>query len=114
MATLGIFYLYRGEQPLRCLIKQTTGVACPGCGSMRVAYALLEGRLYDALRLNALAVCAYVGLALVLCLRVIDEVLGTDYYARLMPRRLRLPQIILLIFVVLAYWYFWLLPRLSA
>jgi hypothetical protein len=46
-----------GFYPL-CVFYQTTGLACPGCGSTRSLHQLLRGNLLGALRLNALAVLA--------------------------------------------------------
>jgi len=40
----------------RCLFHQTTGLFCPGCGSLRAAHQLLHGHLVAAFRLNALFV----------------------------------------------------------
>lgn len=105
------FYYYREVQPLRCLIKQYTGVPCPGCGSMRAAYALLEGRVGDALRLNALAVVAYLLLAVMLLSSMVDAYRGTDYYRRLFCRSLPLWAILGLVLAVLLYWLVVLLPR---
>ena len=40
----------------RCLFHQTTGLFCPGCGSLRAIHQLLHGHLMAAARLNALLV----------------------------------------------------------
>lgn len=40
----------------RCWLYQTTGLQCPGCGATRAVHALLNGRLGEAFRLNALMV----------------------------------------------------------
>lgn len=40
----------------RCPIYETLHVECPGCGGTRALYALLHGRLADALHFNALMV----------------------------------------------------------
>jgi hypothetical protein len=42
----------------RCLFHQTTGLLCPGCGSLRAAHQLLHGHVMEAFRLNALLVLA--------------------------------------------------------
>lgn len=51
-----------------CPFHQSTGLACPGCGMTRATYALLHGKLADALRLNPLGIVllpvALVGLSL--------------------------------------------------
>ena len=42
----------------QCPIHLIFGIECPGCGSTRAYAALLSGHLREALRLNALTVCA--------------------------------------------------------
>ncbi len=41
---------------LRCPVNLTTGLYCPGCGSLRAIHALLNGELLSALSYNVLAV----------------------------------------------------------
>lgn len=41
----------------KCLWKTLTGTDCPGCGSQRMAYALMHGDLRAAWRANAFALC---------------------------------------------------------
>ena len=45
----------RGGYP-QCLLHQTTGLYCAGCGATRACHALLHGRLLDALHDNLLFV----------------------------------------------------------
>jgi len=42
----------------QCLLYKTTGIYCAGCGATRAVYALLHGRVLDALHDNALFVAA--------------------------------------------------------
>lgn len=42
-----------------CPFKVLTGLACPGCGSVRAVHQLLHGNLTAALNLNALAVALF-------------------------------------------------------
>lgn len=52
---LGILYMFN---PIdyrwmpRCLVKQLTGLSCPGCGLMRAAYAALHGHFAEAVAYN--------------------------------------------------------------
>src|SRR5258706_6833703 len=39
-----------------CLFHQTTGLLCPGCGSLRALHQLLHGHIAAALHFNALLV----------------------------------------------------------
>src|SRR6266446_10007644 len=39
-----------------CLFHQSTGLLCPGCGSLRALHQLLHGHLVAAVHLNALLV----------------------------------------------------------
>jgi hypothetical protein len=41
-----------------CLFHRTTGLLCPGCGSLRALHQLLHGHVLTALRCNALLVLA--------------------------------------------------------
>jgi hypothetical protein len=41
-----------------CLFHQTTGLLCPGCGSLRAMHQLLHGHLGAALHCNALLVAS--------------------------------------------------------
>ncbi len=52
----------------RCLWKVATGTDCPGCGSQRMAHALVHGDILGAWRANAFALCMIplIGLLLVL------------------------------------------------
>ncbi|HEY3175228.1 MAG TPA: DUF2752 domain-containing protein [Candidatus Polarisedimenticolia bacterium] len=39
-----------------CPFRLITGLACPGCGTLRALHHLMHGRLAEAVRLNALTV----------------------------------------------------------
>ena len=41
-----------------CPVHELTGLYCPGCGSTRALHLLVEGRITDALRSNALLIPA--------------------------------------------------------
>lgn len=41
----------------RCIWKVATGTDCPGCGSQRMAHALMHGDFSTALHANAYAFC---------------------------------------------------------
>ena len=59
-ALIVLFFFEPGHYPFypRCLFHQTTGLLCPGCGSLRAMHQLLHGHLAAAFRLNALLVLA--------------------------------------------------------
>ena len=44
-----------------CLFHKQTGLLCPGCGATRSALALGEGRIVEAVQLNALFVLMVLG-----------------------------------------------------
>ncbi|HWI58693.1 MAG TPA: DUF2752 domain-containing protein [Bacillota bacterium] len=48
---------YHGFYPV-CLFYRTTGLLCPGCGSLRALHQLLHGHLAAAFHCNALLVLA--------------------------------------------------------
>lgn len=41
----------------KCIWKVATGTDCPGCGSQRMAHALMHGDLHAAWHANAFALC---------------------------------------------------------
>ncbi len=41
-----------------CMLHELTGLHCPGCGNTRVAYALLNGDVWQAIQNNVLTVFA--------------------------------------------------------
>ncbi len=43
-----------GGRAPRCVFKALTGFDCPGCGSQRALHALLNGRVAEAWRYNAM------------------------------------------------------------
>jgi hypothetical protein len=59
-AIIVLFMFEPGLYPFypRCLFHQTTGLLCPGCGSLRAVHQLLHGHVLDAFRLNALLMLA--------------------------------------------------------
>jgi len=42
----------------KCMVKSVTGYDCPGCGSQRAIHSLLNFRIVDALKHNALTIVA--------------------------------------------------------
>jgi uncharacterized protein DUF2752 len=46
-----------------CIFHQTTGLLCPGCGSLRALHQLLHGHFITAFRFNPLLVLALPSLA---------------------------------------------------
>jgi hypothetical protein len=40
----------------KCLLHETTGLYCPGCGATRALYCLLHGKILEALHDNALVI----------------------------------------------------------
>ncbi|WP_370512245.1 DUF2752 domain-containing protein [Skermania sp. ID1734] len=51
-----------GPVPI-CPTKALLGIDCPGCGSMRMVYALCHGDVTGAVRYNALGLVAFIALA---------------------------------------------------
>ncbi len=54
-----VLYLFNPAQSAFypfCVFHRTTGLLCPGCGSLRALHQLLHGHLLTALRYNALLV----------------------------------------------------------
>jgi hypothetical protein len=61
MGAVAVLFLFNpaehGFYPF-CLLYQTTGLLCPGCGGLRAVHQLLHGHLAAAFRFNALFVCS--------------------------------------------------------
>lgn len=56
-----VLYLFNPAQSNfypTCVFYKTTGLLCPGCGSLRAMHHLLHGHLETAFRFNALFVCS--------------------------------------------------------
>lgn len=56
-AALAILYFFAPTQyPFypRCIFHATTGLSCPGCGSLRAMHSLLHGNVAAALQFNPL------------------------------------------------------------
>lgn len=61
LGALGLWYIRTafstGSLPLLpCLFHSVTGLYCAGCGMTRALHFIMEGRLYEALRMNPLGV----------------------------------------------------------
>lgn len=71
---LAVLFLYARFNPEdsvffpKCIFHALTGLECPGCGSQRAIYQLLNGHIAEALHYNALAVIAipYIAAGIVL------------------------------------------------
>lgn len=57
-AAVVLFFFNPGEYGFYpfCVFHRTTGLLCPGCGSLRALHQLLHGHILEAFRLNALFV----------------------------------------------------------
>lgn len=70
-----------------CIFKKATGFDCPGCGMTRATYAVLHGRVWDALMLNPVGMIllplAMVGVGI----EVLGWVRGRPLPVRLNPGR---------------------------
>ena len=83
----------------RCLWKVTTGTDCPGCGSQRMAHALMHGDLVGAWHANAYALCIMPLILLILWLE-----LSRDKYQKLY-QKIHSPWVLwTLVVSVLAWW----------
>lgn len=67
----------------RCPLLHLTGYFCPGCGSTRATHLLLNGRSFDALRHNPLAVVLGI---LAVVLLVVSSILTFRGRADRMPQ----------------------------
>lgn len=75
-AAAGLLWLagafYAVDLPGGCIVKHTTGIPCPSCGTTRSVVAVLQGDMHAALTLNPL------GIPVLLLLFVIPLWVGYD------------------------------------
>lgn len=88
-----------GGRAPRCVFKALTGFDCPGCGSQRALHALLNGRIAEAWRYNAM----------LFFLVPVSAVFGVAEYApqrfpRLAALLLRPVTIALILALILGWW----------
>lgn len=83
----------------RCIWKVATGTDCPGCGSQRMAHALLHGDIAGAWHANAYALCM---LPVILFLIWLEFSRGR--HPKLYARVHRQSVILTLAFTVIAWW----------
>ncbi len=71
-ALVGIFVVVKpaGSDLTPCMFRNATGLPCPACGSTRAAFAVVDGRLLDAVLFNPLVTVAVVLGAAWLVMRV--------------------------------------------
>ncbi|MDX6743029.1 DUF2752 domain-containing protein [Actinocorallia sp. A-T 12471] len=69
-----------------CPFLAITGLACPGCGGLRMAHALAHGRLGEAVGLNALAFALVLVAAYLWVLWTVASVRGIPVRTRLGDR----------------------------
>jgi hypothetical protein len=85
---------YSTHVPL-CPLHALTGLNCPLCGSTRATYSLLHGHLMDALQANVLYVGAIPFLMVLWVRWYADSRSARPGQARLLPRRVSLPLLVL-------------------
>lgn len=58
-----LFYFQQSSPGLEiCVLKNTTGLPCPSCGTTRSVLHLVHGDLYTALFMNPFGVLAFIGM----------------------------------------------------
>lgn len=86
----GLLFLLQG--PIRrlgtifppCVLHQTTGLFCPGCGNTRAVLALLQGRILSSLQYNVTPLLLIVLVGLLYLERLLA---AWGHPKRLLPRR---------------------------
>jgi hypothetical protein len=63
----------------KCVLYQTTGLQCPGCGGLRAAHALLHGDVASAFRLNPMLVLLSPLLAYVFLREIMRSAFGREW-----------------------------------
>jgi hypothetical protein len=106
LVALGVRFCLQFHVPLPfCILRRTTGLPCPGCGSTRSLAAWAHLDPLSALRFNPLLFCAVIGLVLWLGAVVLDQICGTRLVGRAREIRRRISLRVLLALVVLNWLY---------
>jgi uncharacterized protein DUF2752 len=84
-----------------CLFHESTGLLCPGCGSLRALHQLLHGHFVAAFRCNALLVLSIPLLAWWALRRGVAAIGIRPYALRLRPRWLWSAGTLLILFGIL-------------
>ncbi|MDL2225959.1 DUF2752 domain-containing protein [Eubacteriales bacterium OttesenSCG-928-M02] len=83
-----------------CLIKNTLGIPCPGCGLTRAFSSILRGNLPLAFRQNILSIPLFLGFILAFCLSLYGLITKKDILGHI--SHLLATRWVLLLCVVLA------------
>ncbi|HEX4644057.1 MAG TPA: DUF2752 domain-containing protein [Verrucomicrobiae bacterium] len=85
----------------RCLLYTSTGILCPGCGSLRAFHQLLHGHVLTALRCNALLV-ASLPLAAYFCVKWAARWMAGEPLPLVLPNPLgiKIFMIVMIVFTV--------------
>jgi hypothetical protein len=97
-----------------CTFYKTTGLLCPGCGTLRAMHQLLHGHIPAAFRFNALFV-SLLPFVILGCIRVARErAANRPALAWIRPAWLWLGLVVLLLFAILRNFpgasHYWLAP----
>jgi len=97
-----------------CTFYKTTGLLCPGCGTLRAMHQLLHGHIEAAFRFNALFVSA-LPFAAWACVRAARErAANKPAWAWIRPAWLWLGLVVLVLFAILRNFpgasHYWLAP----
>ena len=84
----------------RCPLLEHSGILCPGCGSTRATYALLNARPAESIRYNPLVIVLALPAVIAMLVAGVRSVLGSP------PRRSRLPGStgFIVLAIILVYW----------
>lgn len=91
-----------------CIVRNITGVPCPGCGTTRSVMHVLHGDMQDALMSNPLGLFAVVALAVLPLWIAVDLVRGRaslmHAYAMLNQQLARRAVLVVIVALVLCLW----------
>ncbi len=107
IALAAVYYLFDPTEAVwmpRCIWKVLTGTDCPGCGSQRMAHALVHGDFAAAWRANAYALCMLPVIIFLLWLELTRESHPILY------ARVHRPYLIILLALSVIVW--WLLRNM--
>jgi hypothetical protein len=99
-----VLYLFNPAQfgfyPV-CQFYKTTGLLCPGCGSLRALHNLLHGHFAEAFRFNQLLVFSLPAAVIIAGFYLKQKALGKPFALRVKPLWGVLALVVLILFTIL-------------
>ncbi len=87
-----------------CIIKNITGIPCPGCGMGRASLAILKGNFTEAFQYNILSIPFTLFIIASVCWLVYDVIKEKDTFFRTINKKINTNYLIILAVIILSSW----------